>query len=229
MLILTPAQWTLLLLPLALIPFMIAVFSWAKQRFAPHRAYLMGFLVYWFIGGLLIPSGFLSASDFQRLFTLADQPFGEPALIGAASLLLPITIAPFYVGTFARLRELTLPVAVASLLFALANGTVEELLWRGTYLTVFQDTPLLGYIYPSIAFGLWHFAPQIVEPAQTGTRRFAISAIFLGLAFGWTAFQTGAILPGVIAHILVDMAGLAGLTLVRTSSPDVTSEKASSV
>jgi len=39
---------------------------------------------------------------------------------------------------------------------------------------------------------------------------FAVIAIFLGLAWGWVARQTGSIRWTVAAHILLDFAGIAG-------------------
>lgn len=215
----TTAQLALLILPWVFIPGMWLVFSAAKRYFAPHRAYLIGFVVYWSVGGVLIPLRLLPAPAFERLFTLPAEPLGNPAALGVASLLLPVLIAPVFTGMTGRLRRLTWGAAVASVLFAVVNGTTEELLWRGVYLTVFADAPLWGYVYPAVAFGLWHIAPQVVEPAAGGPLRFSIAAIFLGLALGWTALQTGSILLPVAAHVLLDIAGLAGLTLLGMEQP----------
>ncbi len=41
-----------------------------------------------------------------------------------------------------------------ALLYALINGTVEELFWRGAFVFTFPDDILRGYIFPTLFFGL---------------------------------------------------------------------------
>lgn len=103
-------------------------------------------------------------------------------------------------------------IIIYSALFALANGPMEEVLWRGAYVTAFPDSWLWAYLYPSIWFGLWHLSPQVVYPSEMpgGTIAFALTSISLGLVWGWVAKITGSIRWTVIAHILLNFAGLAG-------------------
>jgi membrane protease YdiL (CAAX protease family) len=93
---------------------------------------------------------------------------------------------------------------------AIVDGTLEEVLWRGTYLVVFRDNPWLALIYPSIGFAIWHFAPQSIIPfeGQGGKFSLVIAVGFLGLLWAWVANSTGVIVWTVIAHILIDFSAL---------------------
>jgi membrane protease YdiL (CAAX protease family) len=99
---------------------------------------------------------------------------------------------------------------LVSAILAIVNGTLEEVLWRGTYLLVFRDKPWLALIYPSIGFAIWHFAPQSIVPFKgSGGRVGLVVAVgFLGLMWAWAANSAGVIVYTVIAHILIDFAAL---------------------
>jgi membrane protease YdiL (CAAX protease family) len=107
-------------------------------------------------------------------------------------------------------------IVVISAIFAIINVTLEEMFWRGTFVTVFPTSWVWGYLYPSIGFGYWHFAPQVIFPSQMpgGAFTFATMSIGMGLTFGWVAKKTGSIRWTTIAHILTDFMGLAGLVFI---------------
>jgi len=45
----------------------------------------------------------------------------------------------------------------------LGNGSFEEDLWRGTYVSLLPRSILLRIIWPSIWFALWHHAPGAIH------------------------------------------------------------------
>jgi membrane protease YdiL (CAAX protease family) len=97
-----------------------------------------------------------------------------------------------------------------SIVLAIVNGTLEEVLWRGAYLVVFRDNVWLALIYPSIGFALWHFAPQSIVPfeGQGGKTALVIAVGVLGLMWAWAVNSTGVIVYTVIAHSLIDLSAL---------------------
>jgi len=101
---------------------------------------------------------------------------------------------------------------IYSALFALATGTLEEVLWRGAYITAFPEDWRSAILYPSIWFGVWHLSPQAVYPSEMpgGALAFALMSIPLGLVWGWVAWTTGSIRWTVVAHILLKFAALTG-------------------
>jgi len=60
------------------------------------------------------------------------------------------------------------------------NGFFEEILWRGVYMKLFPNNLLLRIVWPSIWFGLWHYAPGSVNPSGGHVLGLIIGALFLG-------------------------------------------------
>ena len=201
----------LLLLPPALIITTYVVFQRAARRWGSGRGYLAGFLFYWIVWCLIVPLLLIGPQRLIGLFQDVPNRLGDPAWLGFVCLVLPVIGG--YVAFFpAARRNATRSIILASLAHALINGVLEEVLWRGVYVSIFPGQWLWGVIYPAIGFGLWHLSPQSIFPhtGSGGKFGFAFSAIFLGLAFGWVAMSTGTILWVSAAHVLMDFAGMGG-------------------
>jgi len=212
---LTPAQIALLAAPPLLLITTRLMYKGMASRLGPSRGYLVGFLFYWTCWCLLLPLLTVGPEGLQAMFQAPDPLFGRPGWLGAALLAAPLLVT--YLTMFpAEVRGASLRVIVVSILFALVNGTLEEVLWRGAYLTAFPDSWLLGVVYPSVGFGFWHLAPQAVFPYEGpgGPLAFALMPVALGLVWGWVAKSSGSIRWTVAAHILLDIAGVAGRALL---------------
>jgi membrane protease YdiL (CAAX protease family) len=198
-------------LPLALIVTTYAVFQHSARRWGQGRGYLLGFLFYWSVWCLIVPLLLIGPQRLIDLFRDAPNRWGDPAWLGFICLVLPVVGGYAYFFPSAR-RSAMWPIILASLVQAIVNGVCEEVLWRGTYISIFPGQWLPGVIYPAIGFGLWHLSPQSIFPhtGSGGKYTFAISAIFLGLAYGWVALSTDAILWISISHTLMDFAGMGG-------------------
>ncbi len=201
----------LLLLPPVLIATTYAVFQRSARRWGQGRGYLLGFLFYWIVWCLIAPLLLVGPQQLIDLFRDVPNRLGDPAWLGFICLVLPVIGGYVYFFPAAR-RGATRSIILASLAHALINGVLEEVLWRGVYVSIFPGQWLPGVIYPAIGFGLWHLAPQSIVPHTGGGGKFgfAFSAIFLGLAFGWVAMSTGTILWVSLSHVLMDFAGLGG-------------------
>jgi membrane protease YdiL (CAAX protease family) len=201
----------LLLLPPVLIATTYVVFQRSARRFGAGRGYLLGFLFYWIVWGLIVPLLLIGPQRLIDLFRDVPNRLGDPAWLGLICLVLPIMGG--YAAFFpAAVRSATTKIVLVSIAQSLVNGVLEEVLWRGMYVSIFPNHWLLGVIYPAIGFGLWHLSPQSIFPhtGSGGKYAFAISAIFLGLAYGWVTATTGAILWVCVSHVLMDFAGLGG-------------------
>ncbi|HEY63250.1 MAG TPA: CPBP family intramembrane metalloprotease [Caldilineae bacterium] len=207
----TASQSVLLLAP----PFLLAttyfLFRSSAQQLGPARAYRIGFLFYWIIwcfGLSFLTVGF---RGIGQMFSPPDPLFGRPNWLGFILLLGPplITLLTKFPS---EIRSATPTFLAVSTLYALANGTMEEMLWRGSYVVTFPGSWLWGVIYPSIWFGLWHLSPQVVEAGGVtrGTLAFALMSITLGLAWGFVAKTSGSIQLTVATHILLNLAAPVG-------------------
>jgi membrane protease YdiL (CAAX protease family) len=212
---LSKKQFVLLVAPPILLTTTYAGFYFLGKSVGPVYGYLGGFLFYWIFWCFLFPLWAVGVKGFRAMFKKPHPPFGKPAWLGIVFLIGPV-IAPFFTMFLPMVGEVNGPILLVSILFAITNGTMEEVLWRGTYVTVFPKSWLWSYWYPSIWFGYWHLSPQVIFPSQMpgGAFGFATMAIFLGLVFGWIAKKTGSIRWTTLAHILTDFMGLAGLSFL---------------
>ena len=103
-------------------------------------------------------------------------------------------------------------VFVAALVLALVNAPAEEMLWRGTYNALFPGSLRLAYLYPTVFFGLWHFAPAVVmeNPLPGGTWSFVGGATVVGALWGWLAWRTRSILLTTLSHLAANFFGFVG-------------------
>lgn len=106
-----------------------------------------------------------------------------------------------------EMRNATVPFVLVSVLYALANGTMEEVLWRGTYLVGFPDSWGWGFVCPAICFGLWHVSPLAtnLDNSVWDSLPFAAVSIGLGLIWGWVARTSRSIRLVVVAHVLLNL------------------------
>ena len=81
------------------------------------------------------------------------------------------------------------------------NGFFEELLWRGVYLELFPKSILWGMIWPTVWFGLWHYAPGSVAPGRNPWG-LVIGSGMMGLYLSYLARRTGTIWWTILMHTL---------------------------
>ncbi|NPV80535.1 MAG: CPBP family intramembrane metalloprotease [Firmicutes bacterium] len=209
-------QKALILMPLVLSISTYLCYQWLVALFGPKAGYFGGFLFYWICWGLFFSLWILGRQGFRESFRDTPFRFGRPAWLGLTLLMIPLILGFGY--AFPKvLPRADLVIILASSGIALVNGTLEEVLWRGTYVKIFPGHLFLGYIYPAIGFGVWHFSPQSVFPntAPGGSVSLVIVAGLVGLMWGWVARRTGSILWTTISHILFDFSGLGALIYFR--------------
>jgi membrane protease YdiL (CAAX protease family) len=207
----TSSQIALLAAPPVLLGTTYFAYKELATRLGPARGYLVGFLFYWVCWCFLLSLLTVGIDGLREMFRVPQPMFGKPNWLGLLLLLGPPLV--MYVTTFpVEVKGAGLRVIIYSILFALVNGAMEEVLWRGAYITAFPNSWLWAYLYPSMWFGLWHLSPQVVHPSEMagGAIAFALMSICLGLVWGWVAKTTGSIRWTVVAHILLNFAGLAG-------------------
>ncbi len=211
----TKIQTVLLIIPPVLLATTYIIFGLLGELLGSVGGYLGGFLFYWIVWCGLLPLLLIGLKNIKKMFKNPENRFGKPRLLGIMFLAGPF-VAPFFTMFLVQIGEVSLSILLVSLLFAIMNGTMEELLWRGTFVTAFPNSWLWSYLYPSIWFGYWHLSPQVIFPSQMpgGALAFATMSIFMGLTFGWVAKKTNSIRWTTFAHILTDFMGLAGFAFI---------------
>jgi membrane protease YdiL (CAAX protease family) len=213
-------QIVLIATPPVLLATAYLAYGGLARRVGPKRGYLAGFLFYWMVWCLLLSWWALGIGGFARVFRNVSPRFGSAMWLGPLLLLIPLMLGYGY--AFPRaIKGAGWKIILLSALIALVNGMLEELLWRGAYISIFPHNWLLAYLYPAIGFAVWHFAPQSIVPSSApgGNLVLVIVAGLVGLMWGWVALQTGSILWTTISHILFDFSGLGARVYFRPLSP----------
>jgi len=193
-------------LPVVMPVAMTATFRVAGDRLGPSAGYAAGFGVYWATCAA-VSVGLLGPARVRSLFADVKPRLGTPALAGAVLLLWP----PLGAITTRFLPEIgqATPAMVATIgAVAVANAVLEELLWRGVFISLWPSNPWLGWVWPAIGFGLWHLAPQVIHPSSMGLAGYVVAATALGLSWGWVAWRSGSLRWVSVSHVLTDGSGI---------------------
>jgi membrane protease YdiL (CAAX protease family) len=202
-------QIVLIVTPFALLGTTYLSFQWLVAQFGSKLGHLEGFLFYWIVWCFLLPWWILGTDGLLQIFHDGANRFGNPAWLGIAFLIIPLLLGYGY--AFPRaIGQVNPMIILLSAFIAITNATLEELLWRGAYITAFPNSWFLGCLYPAIGFAIWHFAPQSVFPntAPGGNISLVAVAGLVSLMWGWVARQSGSILWATVSHILFDFSGL---------------------
>jgi hypothetical protein len=187
------------------------VYQGAVSAFGPKLGYFVGFLFYWIGWCFGFPVWVLGIGGVVDLFRDRKPRFTSRKWLGIVLLVVPLILAYGY--EFPRaLPEATLPIVLLSILISMVNGAAEELLWRGVYPLVFPDSTWWGYLYPTLGFAVWHFAPQSVfpNPRPGASVSLVVAAGIVGLMWGWVAYRSKSVRWTTLSHILFDFSGLGG-------------------
>jgi membrane protease YdiL (CAAX protease family) len=195
-----------LALPVAVPLAMVATFHVTRDRLGDQWGYVAGFGVYWATcAGLSV--ALLGRRRIRHLFRDAHPRLGKPAAMGLALLAWPVAgaIATRFIPEVGGATPAMLGTIVG---VAVANALLEEILWRGVYITLWPHNPWLGWLWPAVGFAAWHFAPQVIHPSSMGSSVFVLASLVLGLSWGWVAFRTGSLRLVSISHVLTDGSGI---------------------
>ena len=144
-------QVALLIAPPLLLATTHPVYQLLERRYGKKWSYLGGFLFYWTLWCLLFPLALLGPQRLLGLFRGVSSPFGHPWWLGAFCLLAPPLVAFIFLFP-GVLQKASVRLVLVSALLALVNGPLEEVLWRGAYLTLFPGQSWLTLLYPSLGF-----------------------------------------------------------------------------
>ena len=130
--------------------------------------------------------------------------------MGVAAVVL-IPVPSLYLGTilaepfFGQIRlDLSQPTAlVPALVLAVANGTMEELAYRGALMAWLSRAagPAAGLVGQAVVFGAAHTGPDFVGPVLP----VVLAIIAGGLIAGLIVRRTGSLWLPIVVHICFDV------------------------
>lgn len=164
--------------------------------------YLLSLGLYWL--GFCLPVTVLHVGNRRgpRLYSesLAWRDWWIPGL-----LLLQVGVVGL-VAVVPNTSLLTTHAAMLAALVAVINGPLEEIAWRGGFLTRFAGQRRLGFTLGWVLFTAWH-APLALSHGivfDGGWLALVGGAAALGLLWNWVAWRTGSVFWIGIAHTLTN-------------------------
>jgi len=187
-----------ILAPIVLVATMYPIFQVVSKKYGKQSGWFLGIAIYWTLWAVVFPLGMLGKSTIINL--------AHPQKIEVKTLL--VTLIPMLLAAVGRFvmgieyKRTPKWVYFTYLVSAFGNGFLEEVLWRGVYLVLFPGSILFQVIWPSIWFGIWHYAPGSVS-SRGRIWNLMGGAVVLGLFLGFLARGTGTIWYSIVAHTLM--------------------------
>jgi membrane protease YdiL (CAAX protease family) len=195
-----------LALPVVVPLAMVVTFDVSRARLGDQWGYVAGFGVYWATcAGLSV--ALLGRRRVRDLFRDVRPRLTRPVVVGVALLAWP-AVGAITTRLIPEMGNATLAMVATILGVATANALLEEVMWRGVFITFWPRNPWLGWVWPAAGFAAWHFAPQVIHPSPMGPGVFVTASFFLGLSWGWVAFKTGGLRLVSISHVVTDGSGI---------------------
>lgn len=206
-------QWVLICCAPVLCISMLLLMPFLTIKMGKTAGYITGFCIYWFI--FCLPVSVYCSGGLSRLREIYRQKSNITTAKRKIYYLLALIpcIATFF-AVFKDAAPLAgFQVMSIALVFAIINGTLEEMFWRGIFNKLFNENLFSAYFYPSLFFGSWHialyFANGIVY--QGGFPSLVGGSLFMGLLWGLAAFKTKSVKIVTAAHILTNFFAFTGL------------------
>ncbi|HSA54269.1 MAG TPA: CPBP family intramembrane glutamic endopeptidase [Gemmatimonadaceae bacterium] len=208
-------QRLLMLTPLLLLASMYGVFRGMTALLGPQRGFVAAYLVYWGVWGVAVPLTFLGRDGIAELFRTprARGPIATAAVL--ALLALPVLAGFLFV--FPSLFADGERVLLLFLVYAVVNGILEEVYWRGLFVRAFPRDVVCGHLYPAAAFGVWHLIVLSMSgpwPPVAPVYAFFLAAL-LGLLYAWATERTGSIRWVATSHVLLNLSGLGAFIIFQ--------------
>ena len=191
---------------------MLFLMPYLTIKFGRTAGFIAGFCIYWFV--FCLPVCVYSSGGTGRLKEIYHQCFTSTTKKKGYGLLALIPC----VATFFAVFKATAPIAgyqvlVIALVFALINGTIEEMFWRGIFNQIFKENLFWAYIYPTVFFGIWHIAVYFANGIvyQGGFFSLVGGSFFMGFLWGLAAYKTKSIKVVTAAHIVTNFFAFTGL------------------
>ncbi len=193
--------------------FMVGFALVAGRIFNKALAYSLTSLVYWCVFCLPLTFYHLGHGDAKSIYAKASGA-AKSAEKAALTVLAFVPCLGTLVAVFLpRLTQIPALALAAALFYAVINGTVEELFWRGVFIKFFPNDPVRGWLLPTALFGAWHIALYYIKGMayQGGFVALAGGATAMGLLWGFVAFRTKSIRVVTIAHIAANFFAFSGM------------------
>ena len=188
----------LMIYALLIPPVMILLFALMSNKYGRTMGYFLPYGIYLMI--LL-----LGVLLFNKKEKGSVQIRSRHTFIYYIISFIPVP-ATFFAAFLPTLPNIKMSLFIFLLVFALINGTLEELFWRDTFCKIFGEDMMRAYIIPTIIFTCWHFALLFASGVvyQGGWLPLVAGAGVMGAIWGLTMFKTKNVKIVICAHVMVN-------------------------
>lgn len=206
-------QKTLLVATPLIVLMLIYLFPALTYSFDKSRGVLIALAIYW--GAVCFGFG-LTIIGLRNLKRLYARPKPANAL-NLALAILPVVLV-FFAAFLPVATSLSPRILLLATLFAIINGTAEELFWRGAFIHHFPQDARYAVLYPLVLFTAWHIALALIKGAQYQGGAVALigGAAIMGLLWGVLAWRTKSIYLSTLSHIGVNMMAFPAVLLANS-------------
>jgi uncharacterized protein len=196
-------QQTLLVIHAALLIGALFFIVPAMTGWDPRAGYLFTLAFYWLFFCLPVIGWHALRGNDGRLFS-EKLPWRDwwllPLLVAQVGVVAIVNFVP-------NTTLLTSGGMWLAFLFAIINGPLEEIAWRGGFLATFRDRPRLGFGLGWALFTLWHIPLAMSHGIvfDGGVLALLAGAAALGLLWSWIAWRTGSVFYVSLAHGLTNL------------------------
>lgn len=200
---------TLLIFSMLIIPVMILVFIFFSSMFGRTIGYFLPYAVYLTL--LLIGVIYFYKQEGSCLKLNIEHN-----MIYYICAFIPV-VATFIVAFLPTLRQITIKLFFITLIYAILNGTLEELFWRLTFNKIFEKNIWGAYVIPTIIFSCWHSALLFAKGISYHGGALALvgGAAMMGVIWGFVMFKTRNIKVIIYAHILTNFFAFSQLIYIN--------------
>jgi len=181
---------------------LIYLFPVLTHSLGNPRGLAISLAIYWGVVCFGFGLSIIGPRNLKRLYA---RPKTANAL-NLALAILPVLLV-FFAAFLPVVTTLTPRILLLATLFAIINGTAEELFWRGAFLRHFPQDARYAVAYPLVLFTTWHIALALIKGAQYqgGALTLIGGAAIMGLLWGVLAWRTKLIYLPTLSHIGVNM------------------------
>lgn len=167
---------------------------------------LIAFAVYWGVVCIGIGSLLIGPLGLKHLYTRPKNLWSKANILNILLTLLPVVLV-FVAAFIPTISTITPRIMLLATLFAIINGTAEELFWRGVFLRWFPQDIRFAIFYPLVLFTTWHIALALIKGVhyQAGVLGLIGGAAIMGLVWAILTWRTKSIYLSTLSHIGVNM------------------------
>lgn len=197
------SQLALILHALLLIAALSYLVPSLTEALGGPRGFLLALILYWLGFCVPVTVWHVGRQHSAQLLSerLAWRDWFVPVL-----LLVQVTVVAF-AALVPNTTLLTTNAAALAAVVGVINAPLEELAWRGGFMTRFAAHPRLGFWVSWVLFSLWHLPLTFSHGMhfEGGGLALVGGAAALGLLWSWIAWRTGSVFWVSIAHGLTNI------------------------